>query len=121
MREVHGRPYLFYGLLSGGITWFTAYLSWAYGFTSLAVSYGVAINVAAFVCMGLDKSLARSKSLRIPETILYLLALLGGSLGILFGIHIFQHKTRKAAFQFVLLMVVAIQFAFIRIAGIEVR
>jgi uncharacterized membrane protein YsdA (DUF1294 family) len=121
MREVHVRPYLFYGLLFGGITCFAAYLLWAYANTSLLVSGLLAINVAAFVCMGLDKSFARSNSLRIPETILYLLALLGGSMGLLVGIHIFKHKTRKAAFQFVLLMVVAIQVAFARIIGIEVR
>lgn len=121
MREVHGRPYLFYGLLSGGITCFAAYLLWAYANTSLVISGLLAINIAAFVCMGIDKSMARSNSLRIPETVLYIIALLGGSLGILVGIHIFKHKTRKAAFQFVLLMVVAIQVAFARIIGIEVR
>lgn len=121
MREAQGRPYLFYGLLSGGITCLAAYLVWAYANTSPAISGLLAINVAAFVCMGLDKSLARSNSLRIPETILYVLAFLGGSIGILAGIHIFKHKTRKAAFQFVLLMVVAIQLALARLAGIEVR
>lgn len=121
MREVHGRPYIFYGLLSCGITCFAAYLLWAYANTSLALSGLLAINVAAFVCMGLDKSLARSNSMRISETILYLVALLGGSMGILVGIYLFKHKTRKAAFQFVLLMVVAIQVAFVRIMGIEVR
>jgi uncharacterized membrane protein YsdA (DUF1294 family) len=121
MREVHGRPYLFYGLLSCGITCLAAYLSWAYANTSIACSALLAINVAAFVCMGLDKSLARSNSLRIPETILYLLALLGGSMGILVGIHILKHKTRKAAFQFALLAVVGIQLALARIVGIEIR
>jgi uncharacterized membrane protein YsdA (DUF1294 family) len=121
MREVNGRPYLFYGLLSGGITCLAAYLVWAYASTSLAISGWLAINVAAFVCMGLDKSLARYNSLRIPETILYVLAFVGGSIGILAGIHIFKHKTRKAAFQFVLLMVVAIQLALARLAGIELR
>jgi uncharacterized membrane protein YsdA (DUF1294 family) len=121
MHEVNRRQYLFYGLLSGAITFITAYLLGAYANTSLAVSGLLAINVAAFVCMGLDKSLARSHAMRIPETILYLLALLGGSMGILVGIQIFKHKTRKAAFQFVLLMVVAIQLALVRFAGIEVR
>ena len=121
MREVNGRPYLFYGLLSCGIIFLTAYLLWGYANTSLVVSGLLAINVAAFVCMGLDKSLARAHAMRIPETILYLLALLGGSMGILVSIHIFKHKTRKATFQFVLLMVVAIQLAFVRIVGIEMR
>lgn len=121
MREVNGRPYLFYGLLSCGIIFLTAYLLWGYANTSLVLSGLLAINVAAFVCMGFDKSFARSHAMRIPETILYLLALLGGSMGILVGIQIFKHKTRKAAFQFVLLMVVAIQLALVRFAGIEVR
>jgi uncharacterized membrane protein YsdA (DUF1294 family) len=81
----------------------------------LLAAFGVGVNVAAIFCMGLDKSLARSNALRIPEVVLYTLALLGGVPGILLGIHVFRHKTQKAAFQFVLLVVVAAQVALLKL------
>jgi uncharacterized membrane protein YsdA (DUF1294 family) len=49
------------------------------------------------------------------------MALLGGSPGVLLGIHVFRHKTRKASFQFVLLLIVVAQFALLRALGLELR
>lgn len=88
---------------------------------SLAVAWLVGINSGAIFFMGLDKSLAKSASLRTPETILYVLALLGGSPGVLLGIHVFRHKTRKAAFQFVLLLIFGAQAFLLRALGISLR
>jgi uncharacterized membrane protein YsdA (DUF1294 family) len=81
----------------------------------------IGVNIAALLCMGLDKFLSDSLSMRIPELIFYLIAFLGGGVGILLGIQIFRHKTRKAAFQLALLIVFAFQLALIRIMGVEIR
>lgn len=57
------------------------------------------LNLLTFGAMGLDKRKARRKRWRIPERTLFLLALLGGSLGGLAGMAVFHHKTRHKRFQ----------------------
>ena len=53
-----------------------------------------AINRATFAVYGIDKAKARRGAWRIPEKTLFLLPLLGGSLGALLGMRAFRHKTR---------------------------
>lgn len=60
--------------------------------------YLIAVNVLAFALMGLDKSKARRGAWRIPEKVLFLAALLGGSLGALLGMFAFRHKTKHLRF-----------------------
>ena len=52
------------------------------------------VNLVAFALMGLDKRRARRGGWRIPETTLFLPALLGGTLGAIAGMYCFRHKTR---------------------------
>ena len=58
------------------------------------ILYGIIVNIAGFAAMGIDKSRARRKAWRIPESTLFLIALLGGSIGSLLGMYGFRHKTR---------------------------
>ena len=58
------------------------------------ILYGIIVNIAGFAAMGIDKSRARRKAWRIPESTLFLIALLGGSIGALRGMYGFRHKTR---------------------------
>lgn len=60
--------------------------------------YLTAINLAAFAAMGLDKHRAQKHRWRIRERTLFLLALLGGSIGSLAGMLCFRHKTRHPRF-----------------------
>lgn len=69
--------------------------------------------------MGFDKSLARSQSPRVPEIVLFVIALLGGSPGIFFGVHFFKHKTKKAYFQFILLLIFCVQLYVARLFNIS--
>ncbi len=117
MGESVQRPYLFYGILSGGIAVLSALLAWGFADRSIFVSALIGVNIAAVASMGLDKFFARSNAPRVPEVVLYVLALFGGSPGILAAIHIFKHKTRKAAFQFTLLVVFFLQVALLRMLG----
>ena len=57
-------------------------------------AYLAVMNLAAFGAYGADKRRARRGSWRIPERTLFLLPLLGGSVGALQGMHVFRHKTR---------------------------
>lgn len=73
--------------------------------------YAVIINALTFCVYGFDKWMARVRAWRISELTLILLALIGGSAGALVGMHVFRHKTRKAAFQFMLALVLFVQAA----------
>jgi len=65
--------------------------------------------------MFLDKRKAKNHKWRISEKNIFLIALLGGSLGCLLGMNIFRHKTKHWYFKFglptiLILQVVAIIF-----------
>ena len=58
---------------------------------------GIYISVMTIVgiaVMGIDKRRARLRKWRIPERVLFLVSLLGGSLGTWSGMYIFRHKTK---------------------------
>lgn len=58
------------------------------------IGYLICINLAGLASMGLDKRRAIRRKWRIPEATLFLVALLGGSLGSIIGMQLFRHKTR---------------------------
>lgn len=62
--------------------------------------YLLAVNAAAFLVMGLDKSRARRGRWRISEKALFLPAVLGGALGGVLGMRTFRHKTKHWYFRF---------------------
>ena len=54
----------------------------------------IAMNVLAFVLMGVDKWKTKAGKRRIPEKTLFLFAVLFGALGGSFGMYSFRHKTK---------------------------
>lgn len=62
------------------------------------INYLIIINIITFVFYGIDKFLAIKHYYRISEKLLYLFSILGGSLGSLFGMILFKHKTLKLKF-----------------------
>jgi uncharacterized membrane protein YsdA (DUF1294 family) len=69
----------------------------------------VGINLATVAFYGYDKAIAGGKRTRIPEKVLHLLALVGGSPGALLAQLLFRHKTVKASFQRVYWLIVLLQ------------
>lgn len=61
-------------------------------------------SIATFVLYGLDKGVAKMQSLRAPENVLHLAALVGGFVGGWLGMVVWHHKTRKQIFYIVLLI-----------------
>ncbi len=67
---------------------------------TLIIIYLIAINFISFTIMGVDKYKARKRAWRIPESTLFVLALIGGSIGSIAGMHLFHHKTRHWYFMY---------------------
>ena len=62
------------------------------------IIYLIVINLVAFLAMYIDKRKAKYGKWRIPEQTLFILALIGGSIGAIAGMYIFRHKTKKLRF-----------------------
>ena len=79
----------------------------------ILVLYGIIVNVAGFAAMGIDMGRARRKVWRIPESTLFLIALIGGSIGSLLGMYGFRHKTRHWYFVWGMPAILILQTALI--------
>lgn len=55
------------------------------------------INLMTFLVFGLDKALAVGKKRRVPEATLLSLCVLAGSVGAMFAMTLFRHKTDARA------------------------
>ncbi len=61
--------------------------------------YLIVINVITFIVFGYDKQKAKTGGRRVPERVLFLLAVIGGSIGALAGMYYFRHKTLHTSFR----------------------
>lgn len=62
-----------------------------YGIITL---YLAVMNLTGFAMMGIDKRKAVKRLWRIPESTLFVIAIIGGSVGSIIGMRVFHHKTR---------------------------
>ena len=106
-----GTAYLFYFSAILGLSALCAAMAYSFGIRSLPVLWLLAWSGAGFILSGFDKAIAGKGGLRVPERILLAGALLGGAAGLLAGMKVFRHKTRKAGFQLVLTLIIVIQVA----------
>ena len=107
-------PILFFGVCAAAssVFWFFV-ISVTFRLEPLYIA-PLAISLTAFILCGYDKGIAPTNSTRVPEIILLVTALFGGSAGLLLGMKFFRHKTRIASFKFFLLIVLVLQVAAIR-------
>jgi uncharacterized membrane protein YsdA (DUF1294 family) len=73
------------GVYRVGLAWLWAWL--------------IAVNVCAFAFYGYDKRAARRGRLRVPEVLLHLPAVLGGTPAAWIAQRLFRHKTVKGRFR----------------------
>lgn len=64
----------------------------------IIIIYLLAVNLVSFALMGIDKRKAIKHVWRVPETALFLSAILGGSIGAWLGMYTFRHKTKHLRF-----------------------
>ncbi len=80
---------------------------------SLIIIYLLAVNVVSFAAMGIDKQKARKHAWRIPESTLFVLAIIGGSIGSILGMRFFRHKTRHRSFVYGMPAILIVQIILI--------
>ena len=87
-------------------------LPYVYELEDIAVVL-IALNVSTVLVMGFDKLAASIQFHRVPEIAFYLMTLLGGSVGMLVGMYLFRHKTRKQSFQIVVGLLILVQLSLV--------
>lgn len=90
------------------------------------LAYFVLINIITVIYFYRDKRKAVRHEFRIPESVLFLLALMGGSPAALLSMFLFRHKTRKWKFRIgipaiLLLQCAAIGLLFFTASQIQFR
>ena len=75
------------------------------------IIYLIIINIVGFAIMGIDKRKAIKRTFRIPEATLFIVALIGGSIGSIAGMQVFRHKTRHWYFVLGMPAILIIQIA----------
>ena len=76
-----------------------------------AAVYLIVVNISSVAVYGWDKLSAKQGWQRVPEKILLLLALLGGSVGAMAAMTFFRHKTRHLKFIYGVPMIFVLQIA----------
>ena len=67
------------------------------------------LNVITFLIYAIDRWKAKKNRWRIPESILLLLAVLGGSIGALMGMKIWHHKPMHKKFKYGIPLIMILQ------------
>ena len=76
---------------------------------TLLLIYFAAMNLIGFALMGIDKYKAKKRAFRIPEATLFIVAIIGGSIGSILGMYAFRHKTRHWYFVYGMPFILAMQ------------
>jgi len=71
--------------------------------------YFLLLNFGAFFITGYDKKLAISNKKRVSEKTLLTFSLFGGTVGSLFAMLLFRHKTAKRSFLLKFFLIVFVQ------------
>ena len=79
---------------------------------TLLLGYFIIMNLIWFALMGIDKYKAKKRSFRIPEATLFIVAIIGGSIGSIIGMYAFRHKTRHWYFVYGMPFILLLQIIF---------
>ncbi len=71
--------------------------------------YLILVNIIAFITIYIDKKKAIKHKWRIKESTLFLLSIIGGSIGTLLGMYTFRHKTKHLKFTLGIPLIIIIQ------------
>ena len=77
----------------------------------ILIIYLLLANIVAFALMAIDKRKAKKNKWRIKEKTLFLSAAVGGSIGAMYGMHMFRHKTQHKSFLVFIPLILLLQIA----------
>ncbi len=86
-----------------------------YKMNNVLIYYLVIINSLSFIIFGIDKWKAKNFKSRIPEWLLLLCSLMGGTIGSVLGMLVFRHKTSKISFKLKFILTIISQLLFVYI------
>ena len=75
----------------------------------ILIAYLIGINLIGFFR-------ARKRAFRVPEATLFMIAIIGGSIGSIIGMHLFHHKTRHWYFLFGMPAILLLQLILVAVA-----
>ena len=81
--------------------------------TKLILLYLLIVNALGFLLMLVDKRKAQKNLWRIPESTLFLIAAIGGSIGSIVGMYNFRHKTKHWQFVIGMPAILILQLALV--------
>lgn len=104
-------PFLFYAILFFGLTLAGTLAIWWILKWDIVLAWLISITVVTLFAYRFDKGIAGSERTRVPERILLLLALAGGSLGAILGMFFIgdRHKTSKTSFMLPFIGILIVQ------------
>ncbi len=79
----------------------------------LLAAYFIIMNIIGFALMGIDKYKAKKRAFRIPEATLFIVAIIGGSIGSILGMYAFRHKTKHWYFVYGMPFILVVQIILI--------
>lgn len=88
---------------------------------TISILYVIVINLVGFFMMGIDKLKARKHRRRISERTLFIVSIIGGSVGVFAGMYTFRHKTRHNAFVIGIPVIVALQIIVGVLIGMRIQ
>lgn len=77
----------------------------------LFLVYLLVVNFISIIVCVFDKSAAKRKRHRVPEKTLFLLSVIGGSVGMLITMKIIRHKTLHKRFMIGIPLIIILQIA----------
>ena len=79
--------------------------------TGIWLGYLIILNMIGMGVMWADKRKAKKGAWRIPEKTLFLVSILGGSIGTCAGMYLFRHKTKHWYFVVGMPLILVLQIA----------
>jgi uncharacterized membrane protein YsdA (DUF1294 family) len=110
---MHPNPYKFYLLFALILSVVTGIALWYFTQIHPLWIYLLTLTLITFLFYGYDKYQAINQNNRIPEAVLHLLALIGGTVGAFIGQLIFRHKTKKLSFRVVFIIIAVMQIGIV--------
>jgi len=109
MNRYPANPYKYYLTAALLLTIGIGFLLWYFTRIHPLWLYLISLSTMTFILYGYDKYRAMQGGGRIPELILHLFALIGGTPGALAGQQIFRHKTQKLKFRVTFIIIIMVQ------------